>query len=156
MEKMIAEVEQHAATLKDETAAAEESSRNRSREELLVEEKKEYIFAREKELAAYEAELKNKALSLEEHSQAITKLEQQVQERVQKAQDVDQGKESYCVQLDGTCVQVRSQLSALKIRREAVIDSRMSYSLLAKTFPLHNTETCIVKNNHVSHVLVLS
>ncbi|BFI30956.1 hypothetical protein MPTK2_3g17060 [Marchantia polymorpha subsp. ruderalis] len=91
LEKMIAEVEQHAATLKDETAAAEESSRNRSREELLVEEKKEYIFAREKELAAYEAELKNKALSLEEHSQAITKLEQQVQERLQKAQDVDQG-----------------------------------------------------------------
>ncbi|KAL2632589.1 hypothetical protein R1flu_004068 [Riccia fluitans] len=87
LEKMIAEVEQHAATLKEETAAVEESSRNRSREELLVEEKKEYIFAREKELAAYESELKNKALSLEEHSQAIAKLELQVQERWEKLRE---------------------------------------------------------------------
>lgn len=89
---MIAEVEQHAAILKEETAAAEESSRNRSREELLLEEKKDYIATREKKLAAYESELRNKALSLEEHSQAITKLELQVQESLLNAEELDRGK----------------------------------------------------------------
>ena len=89
LDKMIAEVEQHAATLKEETAVVEESNRNRTHDELLMEEKQEQLEAKERELESFEADLKNKAKSLEEHGQTIFKLETQVKERLQRAADLE-------------------------------------------------------------------
>ena len=89
LDKMIAEVEQHAATLKEETAVVEESNRNRTHDELLMEEKREQLEAKERDLQSFEADLKNKAKSLEEHGQTIFKLETQVKERLQRAADLE-------------------------------------------------------------------
>lgn len=87
LEKMITEVEQHAAALKEEAASAEEISHK----ERLIEDKHDENLIKEKELLDYEATLKTKALSLEEHSQALSKLEQQVQDRLQKSEDIEKG-----------------------------------------------------------------
>lgn len=89
LEKMIAEVEQHAATLKEETAVAEESTRHRTRDELFIEEKRENLQAKERDLAGFEADLKKKAKGLEEHGQTISKLEMQVKDRLQRAADLE-------------------------------------------------------------------
>ncbi|CAM6126102.1 unnamed protein product [Calypogeia fissa] len=87
LEKMITEVEQHAAALKEETASAEEISHK----ERLIEEKRQENLAKEKELLDYEGTLKKKARSLEEHSHALSKLEQQVQDRLNKSEDIEKG-----------------------------------------------------------------
>ncbi|CAM6108503.1 unnamed protein product [Calypogeia fissa] len=76
LEKMITEVEQHAAALKEETSSAEEISHK----ERLIEEKRQQNLAKEKVLLDYEVSLKTRALSLEEHSHALSILEQQEQE----------------------------------------------------------------------------
>ncbi|CAM6111744.1 unnamed protein product [Calypogeia fissa] len=76
LEKMITEVEQHAAALKQETSSAEEISHK----ERLIEEKRQQNLAKEKVLLDYEVSLKTRALSLEEHSHALSILEQQEQE----------------------------------------------------------------------------
>ena len=89
LEKMIAEVEQHAAKLKEETASVEEISRNRTHDELIIEERREQLQDKERELADFETDLKKKAKSLEEHGQTISKLEIQVKERLQRAVDFE-------------------------------------------------------------------
>lgn len=89
LEKMIAEVEQHAAKLKEETASVEEISRSRTQDELMIEERREQLQGRERELADFETDLKMKAKSLEEHGQTISKLETQVKERLQRAVDFE-------------------------------------------------------------------
>lgn len=85
LEKMIAEVEQHAAKLKEETASVEEINRNRTRDEVMIEEKREQLLSKERELTDFETDLRTKAKSLEEHGQTISKLEMQVKERLQRA-----------------------------------------------------------------------
>jgi hypothetical protein len=87
LEKMITEVEQHAAALKEETISIEEISQK----EHLVEERQQANLAKGKELLEYEAALKEKALRLEEHSQALSKLELQVQDRLSRSEDVERG-----------------------------------------------------------------
>jgi hypothetical protein len=89
LEKMIAEVEQHAATLKEETVSAEESIRNRTREELLIQEEHEKLQSKEKELASLESALKKKAKIIEEHGQTISMLEMQVKDRLQRSADLE-------------------------------------------------------------------
>ncbi len=89
LEKMIAEVEQHAATLKEETVSAEESIRNRTREELLIQEEHEKLQSKEKELASLESALKKKAKIIEEHGQTISVLEMQVKDRLQRSADLE-------------------------------------------------------------------
>lgn len=85
LEKMIAEVEKHAAKLKEETASVEEINRNRTRDELMIEDRREQLLSKERELTDFEADLRRKAKTLEEHGQTISKLEMQVKERLQKA-----------------------------------------------------------------------
>jgi uncharacterized protein (DUF3084 family) len=89
LKKMIAEVEQHAATLKEETVSAEESIRNRTREELLIQEEHEKLQSKEKELASLESALKKKAKIIEEHGQTISMLEMQVKDRLQRSADLE-------------------------------------------------------------------
>lgn len=89
LEKMIAEVEQHAAKLKEETASVEEISRSHTHDELMIEERREQLQGKERELADFETDLKKKAKSLEEHSQTISKLEIQVKDRLQRAVDFE-------------------------------------------------------------------
>lgn len=89
LEKMLAQVEQHAAKLKEETASVEEISRSRTRDELMIEERREQLQAKERELAEFETDLKKKAKSLEEHGQTISQLEMQVKERLQRAVDFE-------------------------------------------------------------------
>lgn len=81
---MIAEVEQHAATLREEAAAIEECTQKRKHEELLSREREDYLQEKEKELTDFEEALKKKAKILEEHGQTISKLEMQVKERFQR------------------------------------------------------------------------
>jgi ParB-like chromosome segregation protein Spo0J len=82
-------VEQHAAKLKEETASVEEISRSRTHDELAIEERREQLQCKERELADFETDLKKKAKSLEDHGQTISKLETQVKERLQRAVDFE-------------------------------------------------------------------
>ncbi|KAH8968613.1 hypothetical protein BDL97_03G136100 [Sphagnum fallax] len=116
LEKMIAEVEQHAATLKEETVSAEESIRNRTREELLIQEEHEKLQSKEKELASLESALKKKAKIIEEHGQTISMLEMQVKDRLQRSADL----ETKALELEKGREELKEEQTALAYQRESL------------------------------------